>query len=436
MTRPDRPEYTTRRVTFAYVSMSGVFTLAASLIWAINTIFLIQLGGLTLFEVMLINAIYTVGQMVFEVPTGVVADTIGRKASILLSLGTLIVSTLLYVLTPRFGWGFAGFAVASVIIGLGYTFQSGAIDAWLVDALDASGFELPKERVFARGQIASSAGMLVGSLAGGLLGQVDLTLPYLVRAVLLAVCFVVVLVMVRDAGFEPRPLRISNFSEETRRVFDAGIRYGWRSRVVRPMLWVSALGGVFFMYGFYAWQPYVLKLLGNDNAIWLLGVAQAGFAAMGILGNMLVGRLMGAGADRRDPAKVLEVSVWCNTAIVLGIAAVGFLSLKPGILPAAIAITLWLLFGLLFGIYGPIRMGFINEHIPSSERATVLSLDAFFGDAGGAIGQPALGWVSEKASIQLAWLIGGAVMGLSAPLYRRAGAAARAEAEEARNPSG
>ena len=80
-------DYTPRRVIFAYLSTSGLFTLATSLIWAINTIFLIQRGGLTLFEVMLVNTVYLVAQMLCEVPTGVIADTIGRKASYLLSIG-------------------------------------------------------------------------------------------------------------------------------------------------------------------------------------------------------------------------------------------------------------------------------------------------------------------------------------------------------------
>jgi MFS family permease len=415
--------------------MSLVFTLAASLIWAINTIFLIRLGGLSLFHVMLINAIYTVGQMVFEVPTGVIADTIGRKASILLSLFTLILSTLLYVVTPRMGWGFAGFAVASVIIGLGYTFQSGATEAWLVDALDSCQYEPPKERVFARGQIAGSIGMLAGSLLGGLLGQVGLVIPYVVRAALLAVCFVVVLVMVRDEGFEPRPLRASTFGAETRRIFDAGVRYGWRSPVVRPLLLVSALAGVFFMYGFYAWQPYVLDLLGRPDAVWLLGVVQAGFSAASIVGSSVVGRYMGHGDVRRDPAKVLERATLLNASLAAGIGAVGFLALQPGLVPAVIAVTMWLAFGFVFGVYGPVRMGYINEHIPSAQRATVLSLDAFFGDAGGAIGQPALGWVSDRFSVSLAWLIGSAFVATAAPLYRMAGAADHRMADQQRRVS-
>ena len=231
-----RSAYTTRRIIAAYVSMTAVFTLAASLIWAINTIFLIRLGGLSLFQVMLVNAIYTVGQMVFEVPTGVIADTIGRKASILLSLVTLIASTLLYVVTPQFGWGFAGFAVASVIIGLGYTFQTGAVDAWLVDALDSSGYERPKERVFARGQMAGGIGMLVGSLLGGLLGQFDLVLPYLVRAVLITVCFVVVCRDGARRGVRAAPTAGSRPSEPRPGHLRRRVRYGWRSPVVRPLM--------------------------------------------------------------------------------------------------------------------------------------------------------------------------------------------------------
>ena len=146
--------YTSRRVVVGYLGVQSIFTLASSLIWAINTIFLIRNGGLSLFEVMIVNAVFTVGQMVFEVPTGVVADTIGRRASLLLCMVTLLISTVLYVGTPTWGLGIWGFLGASIILGLGFTFQTGALDAWLVDALDFTGWELPKERVFAWGQIA------------------------------------------------------------------------------------------------------------------------------------------------------------------------------------------------------------------------------------------------------------------------------------------
>ena len=405
-----------RTVIAAYVSSGVLFTLAASLIWATNTIFVMQVGGLTIFEAMLVNAIYLVAQVVFEIPTGVVADTIGRKASYLISIATILVSTLLYVLTPTMGWGFTGFAVASVLIGIGFTFQTGAVDAWLVDALDNTGYDQPKDRVFALGQMTSGAGMLAGSLLGGLLGQVNLALPYVLRAVLLLGAFVVVAVLFKDLGFQSRPLSASTFGAETRTIFSAGVRYGWRDRVVRPLLFVSLVGGVFYMFAFYSWQPFVLQLLGR-NAVWLLGLVQAGIAAVGIAGNALVKPIMRTGACRRHPGRVLAVASLISALLVLAIGAVGVLTKQPGVVPAAIAIVLWLLWGVVFGVAGPVRQGYINENIPSEQRATVLSLDAFFGDVGGGAGQPALGWISQQASIAAGWLVGGVILLLTVPLY-------------------
>ncbi len=421
--------YTPRTVVRAYLLTNGLFTLATSLIWAINTVFLMQRGGLTLFEVMLVNTAFVVAQAVCEVPTGVIADTIGRRASYLLSIGVLVVSTLLYVLTPPLGWGFWGFVVASLLLGLGFTFQTGAVDAWMVDALDASGWEGPKDRVFAWGQMAFGSAMLAGSLLGGFLGQMNLALPYIVRAVVLAAAFVLVLALVHDEGFEPRPLRLSTFGAETRKIADAGVRFGWRSRVVRPLMFASAVGGFFFLYGFYSWQPYILQLLGH-NYVWLLGIVQAGSSLAMIAGNALVRRVMSEGERRRDPARVLAWTAAGVSAITLLIGAIGLLAPQPGVGPAAVAIALWLLWSVVFGIQGPVRASFLNEHIPSAQRATVLSLDSLFADAGGAAGQPALGWVSTRASISVAWVLGSLVTATIPPLYLRSGRAARAEVSD------
>jgi MFS family permease len=426
----DTKTYTSRRVVAGYLSVSVLFTLASSVIWAINTVFLLREGGLTIFQVMIVNAVFTVGQMVFEVPTGVVADTIGRRASLLLCMGTLTVATALYVLTPAWGWGIWGFIGASALIGLGFTFETGALDAWLVDALDASGWQGPKDPVFARGQMAAGGGMLVGSLLGGVLGQIGLSWPYVVRTALLVAAGAVTALMIHDAGFTPRPLRLATFGDETRRIAREGVTFGWKSPVVRPLMWGSLAGGVFFIYAFYSWQPYVLDLLGHDY-VWLLGVVTAAFSLTGIGGNMLVKRVMRTGDLRRSPTDVLVAGAIVSTVLAFAIAAIGLLFGQPGVLPAALAITLWLLFGLVFGLTSPIRMGFINDHIPSAQRATVLSLDALFADTGGTVGQPGLGWISGRFSIPVGWLIGGVFLGIVPFFYRLSGRAAEREARDA-----
>ena len=420
---PNRPN-TPSRVVFAYVSTGALFTLATSMIWAINTIFLIDRGHLTLFEVMLVNTAYLIAQALCEVPTGVVADTIGRRASFLLAIAIISVSTVLYVVTPLLNWGLWGFTIGSLLLGLGFTFQTGAVDAWMVDALDATGWEGPKDKVFARGQQAGGAAMIIGSLAGGLLGNINLVIPYLVRAAVLVLAFILVLLLVHDTGFEPRPLHFSTFGEESNKILNAGTRYGWRSPVVRPLMFVSGVVGIGGMFVFYSWQPYILQVLGDPHAVWLLGVVQAVASLVTIVGAGLAGVAMRSGAQRRKAARVLALGSLVSALAVFGIAAVGLARLAPGVTAAAIAIGLWCVWSLMFGMLGPIRSGFINEHIPSAQRATLLSLDSLFGDVGGSIGQPALGWVATAVSLPVAWALGSIAFLGATPLYLRAGRAA------------
>ena len=154
----------------SYLVISGLFTLSASLIWGINTLFLLD-AGLTIFEVFVANAAFTAAMALFEIPTGVVADTRGRRASFLLSEATLAVGTLAYVGVAAIHGGLLLFCLAGVVLGLGYTFYSGAVEAWLVDALKATGYERELDGVFARASIVAHVAMIVGTVGGGLLGS-------------------------------------------------------------------------------------------------------------------------------------------------------------------------------------------------------------------------------------------------------------------------
>ena len=173
-------------------------------------------------------------------------------------------------------------------MGLGFTFYSGAMEAWLVDALAATGYRGLLDRVFARGQQITGAAMLVGTVGGGLLGQINLSLPYVVRSALLAAVFVVAYVVMHDIGF----------SRETR---DGRPSSRARSRGT-PRPGSSSVGGsarcdcscsprscraAFLMWGFYASQPYLLELLDSD-AIWIAGLVAAGVALATIVGNQVV----------------------------------------------------------------------------------------------------------------------------------------------------
>ena len=85
--------------------------------------------------------------------------------------------------------------------------------------------------------------------------------------------------------------------------------------------------------------------------------------------------------------------------------------------------VLLIAFGLLSGVLGPMRQAYINENIPSAQRATVLSFDSFFSDVGAVAGQVGLGYAAQAVSKAVAYTIGGVIYFVAAPLYRRAGKA-------------
>ena len=146
-----------------------------------------------------------------------------------------------------------------------------------MDALDASGFDGDLDTVFSRSAMVSGVAMLIGTVGGGLLGQLDLSLPFVARSGLLTLAFVVALLAMRDLGFAARPLTLETLRRELSTVAKAGIRHGWSQRSLRLLMLASAVQTGFIIWGFYAWQPYFLELLQTD-AIWFAGVIASGVA--------------------------------------------------------------------------------------------------------------------------------------------------------------
>jgi hypothetical protein len=321
-------------------------------------------------------------------------------------------------------------------LGFGFTCQTGAVDAWLVDALDSTGYSRSKDRVFARSGMFNGISMLVGTLGGGLLGQVSLAVPYLVRTGLLMGAFALTLTFMPDIGFQPRPLKVARFGEESRKIFGAGITHGWRHPVIRPLLFGSLVNGLLIWYLFYASQPYALELLGRGNLVWVAGAVTALFALSGVAGNSLVSRVSRTRVGSR-PASVLVLASAGMAVFAAGMGVTGLISPSGGNFAAfVIVIALLAGFGLLSGLIGPMRQAYINEHIPSAQRATVLSFDSFFSDIGAVGGQLGLGYAAQAASKALAYTIGGVMYFATVPLYRRAGRASDKEVRPSTGGSG
>jgi MFS family permease len=394
---------TAQQVIRTYLTITGLFTGALALIWGVNTLFLLQ-AGLDIFHVMLVNAAFSFAEFAFEVPTGVVADTLGRKASLLFCLITLLLATLAYVALPLVHGGFWPFVLVSILLGLGFTFWSGAGEAWLVDALKHLNYDQPIERVFAKSQVTFGVAMLLGTTLGGFLGQLDLSVPYYVRAALLIPLIVITLTRVKDLGVQTRALRLADVPAEMKSVLVKGMRHGLAHPVVRPLMLAAAVANTFMMFGFYSWQRYFLDLLGKE-LVWVNGVVAAAVGLASIVGNLLMERVARA-IGSRTGVLIAAVVVRTVTIFLCGLAS-----------SFGVAVGLYLVSNLASGIAGPIRQAMLNAHIPSSERATILSIDSLFAELGSGVGQSGWGYVSRQRGIGTAWAAAGAFLVLGIPFF-------------------
>jgi MFS family permease len=371
----------TRRIVYIYVSLTLLSTFASSFIWGINTLFLLD-AGLTVTQAFVANAFFTAGQVLFEVPTGVVADTTGRRRSFLLGSATLLIATFAYYWLWRVHGPLWEWAVVSVFLGLGFTFFSGATDAWLVDGLKAAGYKDDLDSIFAKGSIASGFAMLTGTLAGGLVAQAtDLGLPYLMRVAALGMTFLIAFLFMKDEGFKPKAR--TSFVKEMRSVLTNSVQFGFRKPPVRWMMLSGIFTGGVGIYAFYAMQPYLLELYGNSTSYVVAGISATIVAGAQILGGILV-PYIGRTFAKRTTFFILGTTV--------GVAALTFIGLLSNFYLVLLIFSAWSVF---WAANIPIRQSYLNELLPSEQRATILSCDNMLASAGGVAAQPLLGKTAD-----------------------------------------
>lgn len=394
-------EPTSKSVVRTYILITLLSTLATSLIWGVDTLFLLD-AGLSIAQVFLVNAFFMVGQLLFEVPTGIVADSKGRKLSFLLGCATLaLVTGINYVFWQTDAP--VGFWIAtSILLGLGFTFFSGATEAWLVDALAFTKYKGSLDSVFAKGQVAGGVAMLSGSVLGGVVAQLtNLSGPYIIRALLLIVTFALGCIYMKDLGFEPDITQKA--SVQIKKLWQSSVHYGLKNVPIRMIILSSIFSMTTGYFAFYALQPYLLELFKDPNAYSIAGLAAALIAGSRIVGGLLAPRIRLLFKKRTSHMLFgLTISALCLFAFGL----VGNFWL------ALLFVLLW---GFMFATVMPVRQAYINGLIPSKQRATILSFDSMISSGGSALLQPGLGRIANSYSYSTAYLVCGSLQLLSLP---------------------
>ena len=392
------------RPSIVYLIMIGVTGLLFRVIFTMSMLYQVSVAGLTPLQLVLVGTGLEVTMLIFEVPTGAVADTISRRLSIIIGVAITGIAFIIEGSVPTF----PGILFASCLWGFGYTFTSGATTAWLYDEVGQEA----AEPLLIRGQQVRQVAAIIGILLSVGVGLLAVHIPIIMGgAGFLLLALFLVLAMSED-GFSPTPAaQRETWSEMVQTVkTSAGL--------VRADRMLLLIFGATFIFGLYSegydrlWSPMLIEIIGLPGLplpVW--------FGLFGLVGNLL--GLIGTEAARRmrltdedRAARALQII----TAV--RVVALGAFALGPNL--PVVLVAMWI-FDTLRGISAPIHTAWINQNIrDSSVRATVLSMDGQMNAIGQIAGGPSVGLVGERIGIRAALTVSTVLLAPALPLLARA----------------
>ena len=377
--------------------------------WVVMAVYLVRELHFSPLQLVLMGTAMEAAVFLFEVPTGVVADTYSRRLSLIVGY-----------LGMGLCWLLVGvFSDAWIIIllwalwGLSYTFTSGAYQAWITD-------EVGRENVgalFLRGSRIGYIGAVIGLAAQVAIGTVSLRWGVMAGGAITIVCGLACIVLMPETGFQRKPRRERGSAlAEMRSTAIGGARYAWAAPVILLLVGVELFMGMSSEAFDRLKEAHFLRDIGLpavghlDPVIWFGIFWLAGM----VLGFVAIGRLI----KRVERGGRRAVTHFLFTFTLMEMAAM---------LVFALTGSTWLAIGALLGVFfardlaGPLYTTWLNEQITdSSVRATVLSISGQANAIGQTGGGPVLGAIGNVWGIRTALAAGACVIAPALGLYGRA----------------
>jgi DHA3 family tetracycline resistance protein-like MFS transporter len=389
-----------------YLIMEGVTSLCLATIFTVAAVYRINDAGLNPFQLVLVGTVLETSAFFFEVPTGVLADTYSRRLSIIIGIFLLGAAAVFEGSIPLFGT----ILLAQVIWGLGYTFTSGATEAWIADEIG----ELRAGHAYLRGAQVGQVGALIGTFLSVGLASIRLNLPIVLGGGTIIVLAIFLLLVMPEHGFQPAPRR----ERGSWRAMGQTFRSGVRAVRGRPLL-ITILGiGAFFGASSEAfdrlWQAHFLENfrfpeLGAFEPIVWFGIINVGAMILSFVAAEVARRRV----DTSSHLAVARALLIINALLIASVVAFGLAG------NFAVALGAYWAAYLLRRTNQPLYAAWINQNVSPQVRATVFSMtsqsDAFGQIAGG----PAVGAVGALFSLRAAMVVTGLLLSPALALYAR-----------------
>ena len=372
----------TKVYLFIEFSASAFF----SMMFVTMSLYEATVAGLTPFQLVLVGTTLEVSAFLFEIPTGVVADVYSRRLSIIIGYVLMGIGFLVEGFFPAF----LPILLAQVIWGIGYTFTSGATQAWISDEVG----EEKANRLFMRATRVGLVASLLGMGFAMLIGANDVALPIQFGAVgVLLLGFVLIFIM-PETGFTPTPKEDRNNWQHMGHTFNEGLK----SVRARPRL-ITVLG-VGFFYGLYSEgfdRLWVKHLLDHFEIPVFFGNNQLAFFAVlrlaGAVLTIFAVRYMEKRVDSNSSLAIGRIMLIVTGLIIA--AMLGF-ALSPLLF---LTLGLYLTIDILRSIREPLTTAWVNQKLDPQTRATVHSMTGQVDAVGQMAGGPSVALVARFASV-------------------------------------
>lgn len=388
-----------------YLLYCAVVALSMALMSTAAGVYYIRTVEMDAFQLLMTGFALELSVFLFEIPTGVVADLYSRKRSMAIGLLMVGCGFLLQGVVPLF----VAVLAAQVLWGVGYTFLSGADQAWIADELKTKRLE----GVFLRGTQIGQMFSLVGMLAGVLLANVALNLPLILSGLLLIGLSPVAALAFPETGFAPSPARRHNPWRSAWDTFKTGLWTMRRSPLLKAALLISLLTGLYSegfdrLWTLHLLENVTLPGIGNLNEVVWIGLINAGALVMNILAVEGIRRRL----ERTGRLEKVWVLLMLNGLLVLAIVAFALAG------EWWIALAAYWAAAVLRKTNEPIYSAWLNEQIRDSRRrATILSTQGQVNSLGEIFGGPLVGAVVWKGTVSAGLIASGVILAPVVVLY-------------------
>jgi len=359
------------------------------MVFTFIAVYYVETAGFNPLQLVLIGTLLEVAVFVFEIPTGIVADLYSRRWSVIIGIFLIGITFVVEGLVPLFVYILA----MQMIRGIGHTFISGALEAWLADEVGEE--NLPG--ILVRGTQVSQLTGLAGILVGMGLANVQINLPVVAGGGILMLLAVGLAIFMPESGFRPTPKEDRSSWQQMGYLLQAGFRTVQHRPVLLILVSVSLFYGLSSEGVDRLWEAHMLTHFVFPDLGSLKPVTWFGLINLGAIGiNVVALGIARHGINMTDPRLAARALVSINALVVIAILVLALTG------QFALAISATWTQRMLRTIGGPISSTWINQGLDPRVRATVLSMKGQVDAVGQIIGGPLVGWIGTVWSTRAA----------------------------------